>query len=245
MTDALNRAFVGDIEVRSSGDGRTIHGIVVPFGRVATVSDGGRPYQEAFQLGAFAKHLSERRRPVPLLGQHESRKNPLGVSSLLREDAAGLYGEFKVSKTSAGDEAIELARDGAMSFSVGFTPIKHVKREGVVVRTEAGMREASLVTFAAYEDALVGGVRHEDLSDGEAALVRQLLSQGYGPEYITNALAVVRTHNLWSTTPTAEPETLGTSTDAALVEEPAPATPVDVSKSFRSLRLKAREKGVL
>lgn len=226
----ISRAFMSDIEVRSGGDGRTIYGIVVPFDRVATVSDGGRPYQESFQMGAFAKHLQERSRPIPLLGQHEQRKNPLGVSSLLREDAAGLYGEFKVSNTNAGNEAIELARDGAMSFSVGFTPVKHVKRAGVVVRTETGLRETSLVTFAAYEDALVGGVRWDSLDDEQIELLRQYLAQA---------------EQLRSTTPEGEPGSAGTSSDAAQVDEPVQATPLDVSKSFRSLRRLAREKGVL
>ena len=30
MTDTLSRAFAGDIEIRSDGSGRTVHGIVVP-----------------------------------------------------------------------------------------------------------------------------------------------------------------------------------------------------------------------
>jgi phage head maturation protease len=104
--------------------------------------------------------------------------NPLGRATLLREDRAGLYGEFHVSKTAGGDEALELVRDGALdSFSVGFTPIKQVQRNGVTVRTETGIREASLVTFPAYEDALVGGVRWEDFTQEQLDLLRQFMAQ--------------------------------------------------------------------
>ncbi len=160
MSEALSRAFVADIEVRADSEGRTVHGIVVPFDRVARVSDGGRPYDEMFQKGAFAKTIQERGDRVKLLSQHNARSNPLGRASVLREDAAGLYGEFRVSKTAAGDEALELLRDGALdSFSVGFSPIKHRMDGRTTVRTEVGLREASLVTFPAYEGALVGGVR--------------------------------------------------------------------------------------
>lgn len=176
----LTRAFVSDIEVRSDGTGRTVHGIIVPFDRVARVSDGGRPYDEAFQRGAFAKTIGERGARVKLLSHHNARSNPLGRATLLREDSAGLYGEFQVSNTRAGDEALELIRDGALdSFSVGFAPVKHEDRQGIKWRTEVALREASLVTFPAYEGALVGGVRAIDLNpESLAELARMLREAG-------------------------------------------------------------------
>jgi HK97 family phage prohead protease len=214
-----NRAYVTDIEVRADGDGRTIAGVLVPFGRTAVVSDGGPSYQEGFERGAFAKTLRERLNRVKLLSQHNSRSNPLGKATLLREDAAHLYGEFRVSQTAAGDEALALARDGALdSFSIGFTPIKHVRRGRVTWRTEVGLRETSLVTFPAYDDARIEAVRAwEDLSDEEreAAL---LLSQA---------------HDLRSTTPDGEPGAAGTSVEAAPADEPR-------EHSARSISLRTR-----
>lgn len=163
MSESLSRAFVSDIEVRS--DGRTIHGIVVPYDQPATVSDGGRPYREAFQRGAFNQalgHMNGNYAKVKLLSQHQSGRNPLGRATMLRDDTSGLYGEFHVSDTAAGNEALSLVRDGALdSFSVGFSAVKQAKRGDIVWRTEVGIREASLVTFPAYAGALVGGVREE------------------------------------------------------------------------------------
>lgn len=163
--DLITREFAADIEVRSFGDGRTIHGIVVPFDQPAMVSDGGRPYREAFQSGAFRQaigHMGGNYGKVKLLSQHQSGRNPLGRANLLREDGQGLYGEFQVSKTTAGDEALELVKDGALdSFSVGFIPVQHAKRGDVTWRTEAGIREASLVTFPSYPGANIGGVREQ------------------------------------------------------------------------------------
>ncbi len=235
MTTPLSRAFVSDIEVRSDGTGRTVHGIIVPFGRTARVSDGGPSYNEAFERGAFSKTIADRGDKVKLLSQHNSRRNPLGRATLLREDTAGLYGEFHVSRTTAGDEALELLKDGALdSFSVGFGGIRQEKRDGVVWRTEVALREASLVTFPAYEGALVAGVRSwSALSDDE----REELAALY-------AAAI----ELRSTT-LSGPEIIGTSThvDAAATEsEPvAVTTPGDHLKSFRHSRKIAREKGVI
>jgi HK97 family phage prohead protease len=161
--DRLTRATPADLEIRS--DGRTVVGLVVPFGRQARVQDGphGRPYMESFRRGAFARTIAERgAHRVKLLGQHNARSNPLGRATLLREDAAGLYGEFRISQTRAGDEHLALLRDGALdAFSVGFVPVapaaSHWAAE--VERTEVALREVSLVSFPAYADALVSAVR--------------------------------------------------------------------------------------
>ena len=44
----LIRDFVADIEIRSDGTGRTVHGILVPYNTLARVSDGGPAYEEMF-----------------------------------------------------------------------------------------------------------------------------------------------------------------------------------------------------
>lgn len=174
MSD-LKREFSADLAVRSDSEGRTIHGIIVPFGQVARVSDGGPAYDETFQAGAFSKAINEGTAArVKLMTMHDYSKLPIGRAVLLREDSAGLYGEFKVADTQAGNEALALVRDGALdSFSIGFRPVKHVKRGAVTVRTEVAIREASLVTFPAYPAALVGGVR---FTPEELGLLRNLLS---------------------------------------------------------------------
>ena len=57
------------------------------------------------------------------LYQHD-RHEPLGRATELRDDAAGVYGAFRISATRRGDEVLEMLRDGVLdSFSVGFAPI--------------------------------------------------------------------------------------------------------------------------
>jgi uncharacterized protein len=232
MTETLSRTFAGDLEVRASTDGRTVHGIVVPYGQVARVSDGGPAYDEMFAPGAFTRDIQARNgnfSRVKLLMQHNSRE-PIGVATVLREDAAGLYGEFRVSDVSAGNEALQLLRDGVLdSFSVGFRPVAHEKRAGVTVRTKASIRESSLVTFPAYEGALVGGLRaaFEGLSIEERF---ELLRQ-----YESGALP------LPVTTPDEDSDPAARS-----IDDPASATPdATPSLSFRHLRKIAREKGII
>lgn len=161
MAELLTR-FSPDLEVRSGGDGRHVYGLLVPYGPVADVADaGGRPYRERFVMGAFRRTIVERGSRVKLLVAHDHRRLPIGKFTSLTEDAAGLVGEARVSQTAAGDEALELVRDGTVdAFSIGFAPVRdRVADDGVLERTEVALREASLVGLPAYEDALVAGVR--------------------------------------------------------------------------------------
>ena len=177
----LIRDFVADIEIRSDGTGRTVHGILVPYNTVARVSDGGPVYEEMFAAGAFERDIVARNgdyRGVKFLYQHQHNE-PIGRAVELRDDAAGLFGAFRVAKVAKGDEVLELLREGVLdSFSIGFRPIDPapgdpIKMGEPVVRTKAGLRETSVVTFPAYAGALVAGVRAiepEDLHAGAAAV---------------------------------------------------------------------------
>ena len=141
--------FAQDLEVAKGGDGRTVRGIIVPWDTVAMVDDGAGPYAEAFAPGAFDAHIAsvgpER---VKFLRHHKRTEDPIGRATMLRNDAAGQYAEMYVSKTSAGDDILELVRDGVLdAFSIGFRPGDHTDLEDVTYRTRAGLDEASIITF--------------------------------------------------------------------------------------------------
>src|SRR5438105_496144 len=111
MASTLYRLSPSEFELVRAGDGRTITGLAVPFNVVAEVSDGGRPYKEMFRKGAFSRTIAERGDRVKLLAAHEGRTRlPIGRATSLVEDAAGLVGAFRVSKTQAGDDVLELVR---------------------------------------------------------------------------------------------------------------------------------------
>lgn len=155
--------FAADLELAKGGDGRTVRGIIVPWDTVAIVRDADDedPYAEAFAPGAFDRWLGtvgpER---VKFLRHHLRSADPIGRATLLRNDAAGQYGEFYVSKTAAGDDILELVRDGVLdAFSIGFRPGDHTPLKDVTYRTRAALDETSIVTFPAYADARVSGLR--------------------------------------------------------------------------------------
>jgi HK97 family phage prohead protease len=144
-----------------------VFGTVVPFNTVAEVNDGAGPYREMFAPGAFTRSIRQRSEKVKLLTNHDGRKLPVGRAILLEEKKDRLYGEFLVSRNHSHllDDVDDRIVD---SFSIGFRGISAEKRDGVVVRTEAAIREVSIVGFPAYADALIGGVRNdipEDLRD--------------------------------------------------------------------------------
>jgi hypothetical protein len=152
------RNYDATLEIRSEGDGRTIVGIAVPYDVEQRISPN---LVEVFRKGVF-RDVTRAANRVKLLFQHKTDA-PIGRAIMLEERDGGLYGEFRISKTEAGDEALELIRDGVLSnLSVGFQPLKDEKRAGVVNRIKAHLAEVSLVTFGAYGDAAnIVAVRQE------------------------------------------------------------------------------------
>ena len=168
----LHREWTGGISIREAdgGDGRTLVGLAVPFDVPIGVCDFWDDYDEVFRRGAFTKTITDRARPLPLLGFHDRRAFPLGAATRLEESDAGLEAEFHVSATPDGDAALALIRDRALSgLSIGFEPISDKTTRAkdrepaapldLVERTEVRLHEISLVNIPAYADAGVTGVR--------------------------------------------------------------------------------------
>lgn len=159
------RTFTPDLEVRSGGDGRTIVGIAVPYGQPVRIDS---TLVEQFARGAFNHQLRAPHR-VRFAREHLQLGGTLiGVTKVLRDDAAGLYGEWYVSKTPAGDETLELVRDGALrELSIGFREVQNRRLPtGVVERVKADLREVAVVMEGAYgELAVATGVRAATASD--------------------------------------------------------------------------------
>jgi uncharacterized protein len=166
MAEILRRAWSPHLDLEIRGDGRTVYGLAVPFDSPTPIRDRSGTYDEVFRMGAFANTIRERGDRVKFLANHDRQTLPLGKAVMLREDPAGLIGEFRVSATPAGDAALELIRDGVLdALSIGFAPLQSIGREGrdaVVERTEVKLMEVSAVAFPAYEGAVIAGVRSED-----------------------------------------------------------------------------------
>lgn len=162
MTEQLIRSFTPDLEVRSAakgGDGRTIEGIAVPYAQRQQINP---ELVEQFARGAFNHQLRAPNR-VRLARDHVMLGGTvIGKAIELRDDAAGLWGAWRVSATPVGDETLTLVRDGVLDeLSVGFQERQNrVIAGGVVERVKADLFEVSVVLQGAYgQGAAVTGVR--------------------------------------------------------------------------------------
>jgi len=179
------RTFEPDLEVRSGGDGRTIVGIAVPYGKPQRITAG---LVEQFARGAFNHQLREPHR-IRFSREHVQLGGVLiGTTRVLRDDPAGLYGEWYVSRTPAGDETLELVRDGALrQLSIAFRERQNrILPDGTVERVKADAREVAVVMEGAYGDlAVATGIRSaNDTNALMAAGVRSIYLPNSGSTII-------------------------------------------------------------
>lgn len=118
-----------DTEIKADGEKRTVDGYASTFGNLDRDGDIVLP-------GAFAKSIEDRfpAGKIKVLWQH---RDPIGKPIAMAEDAKGLITSAKLSKTSLGDDALELAKDGIVDrLSIGYTVIrKEILIPGIDVAT--------------------------------------------------------------------------------------------------------------
>lgn len=164
MSDKLFRTSSADLVIRS--DGRTVSGIAVPYDTPAEIRELGSSYTEVFRKGAFERTIRERGPArCKFLVQHQRERLPVGRATKLEERDDGLYAEFYVSRTAAGDELLTLIRDKAVDgLSIGFVPIRSSwsRDRQTCERTEVKLLEVSATAWPCYDNAAITGVRQQD-----------------------------------------------------------------------------------
>jgi phage head maturation protease len=157
------RQLTSALHVRDEGDGRTLHGPLLPWGIEARVVDAGRLVVETFARGALAGTVPGR---VPLTATHprDAGTLPIGVTLSIDDRADAAWGEWHVSDTMIGNEVLALARDNVpLGLSIGFTEVAGGSRWSAdrqrVTRTRAALDHIAVVRQPAYEGAGVVGVR--------------------------------------------------------------------------------------
>jgi HK97 family phage prohead protease len=165
------RAFeISDMEVRSEGDGRTLIGRAVPYNRVAALGNGRR---ERFAFGAFSRQVrSGQSHRVNMYQSHRRRLAgdfPIGKTVDLEERSDGLWGIWRMMRSTEADAALEVVRDKLVTgLSVGFS-----SPEGGTVRCRDGVDEVRnarldhmcLTDVPIYEDAEVMAIRAQLLNE--------------------------------------------------------------------------------
>jgi len=138
---------------------RTITGIAVPYGVAATVSDGTEVIFERGSLPVDGK--------APRLYLNHSAESAIGIVTARYDDEEGMMFTAKISKTMAGDEALQLALDGVLdSVSVGVNPTKtRANKDGSITVLAADWIELSMVPVPAFAGAIItdiaASIHHE------------------------------------------------------------------------------------
>ena len=128
---------------------RTLAGVALQYGVEAVVSDGQKV---RFEPGALPL---EGKKPKMYLN-HDST-SPIGLVTARELVGDTVMFEAKISETTLGNEALELAKDGVLdSVSVGILPVEFSFDEaGTMVVTKADWQELSLLPYGAFEAAKV------------------------------------------------------------------------------------------
>ena len=155
-TKESSRLYVKQIpfEMKLDEGKRIVEGYASTFGNKDLVGD-------IVEKGAFAKTIQERfpANQIKVCWQHGE---VIGKPVHMEEDSKGLYVQAKIAKTSLGNDALELVREGVVDrMSIGYNVIqdKYDSQTKTRYLKELRLKEFSLVTFPANEAALVTGVK--------------------------------------------------------------------------------------
>ena len=156
-TKLMFAAAIDQTEVTAD---RTVSARILPFG---DVGDNGNRW--VFAPGSV--HVPAEVRRVKLLADHDSGnlRSLLGAAVSITEQEDGLYGVFRFADTEPANHAIALIKSGILDgVSVGLSFGENVEAEYnsdmdiFFVTSGAILRETSLVSIPAFDDARVEGI---------------------------------------------------------------------------------------
>ena len=137
---------------------RTVSGLVAPYGEIGFTSAG----PVMFERGSIA--ITEASQ-IKLLMQHQADK-PVGRAISFSDSTEGVYGSFKLSSSTRGQDALVLAQENLVSgLSVGVDVTASKPMGDYLLVTAAVLKEVSLVESAAFSSASV-----TDIAAARAAL---------------------------------------------------------------------------
>ena len=137
---------------------RMISGLVAPYGEIGFTSAGPVMFERGSITYAEASDIK-------LLMQHQADK-PVGRAVSFSDSTEGVYGSFKLSSSTRGQDALVLAQENLVSgLSVGVDVTASKPMGDYLLVTAAVLKEVSLVESAAFSSASV-----TDIAAARAAL---------------------------------------------------------------------------
>ena len=156
----METLYIEASSIECSEDRREISGKIVPLG----TGEVGQTNLGAYTFESGSIEIEDPSK-IKLFSQHDMKK-PIGrmTTSEIKDD--GIYATFKLSRSTAGTDALVMASEGLVSgLSIGAEIISSKpSRDGHTVVTAAKLKEVSLVTEPAFKSAQVLEIAAEEAS---------------------------------------------------------------------------------
>ena len=125
---------------------RIVSGLIAPYGEIGNTSAG----PIVFERGSISIPDATK---IKLLSQHQQDK-PVGRAISFSDSTDGVYGSFKLSSSTRGQDALVLAQENLVSgLSVGVDVTASKPMGDYLLVTAAVLKEVSLVESAAFRSA--------------------------------------------------------------------------------------------
>ena len=207
--------FSQEITAADAGS-RTVSGLVAPYGEVGYTSAG----PVVFERGSIAIPDASK---IKLLSQHQSDK-PVGRALSFNDSTEGIYGSFKLSSSTRGQDALVLAQENLVSgLSVGVDVTASKPMGDYLLVTAAVLKEVSLVESAAFSSCSV-----TDIAAARAELIAAT-STSTKTTTINTTIVETETETESEDVMTTAPENTPETTPA---EVSAEAAPVEASRQI-------------
>ena len=207
--------FSQEIQAADAGS-RTISGLVAPYGEVGYTSAG----PVVFERGSISIPEATK---IKLLSQHKQDK-PVGRALAFNDSTEGIYGSFKLSSSTRGQDALVLCQENLVSgLSVGVDVTASKPMGDYLLVTAAVLKEVSLVESAAFSSASV-----TDIAAARAELIAAT-STSTKTTTINTTIVETETETESEDVMTTAPENTPETTPA---EVSAEAAPVEASRQI-------------
>lgn len=154
----METLYIEASSIECSEDRREISGKIVPMG----TGEIGNTNLGAYTFEAGSIEIEDVSK-IKLFSQHDMKK-PIGRMTASETKADGIYATFKLSRSTAGTDALVMASEGLVSgLSIGAEIIaSKPSRDGHTVVSAAKLKEVSLVTEPAFKSAQVLEIAAEE-----------------------------------------------------------------------------------
>ena len=155
----METLYIEASSIECSEERREISGKIVPLG----TGEIGHTNLGAYTFAANSIEIADPTK-IRLLSQHNLQK-PIGRMTAAETRADGIYATFKLSRSSAGSDALIMAQEGLVTgLSIGAEILaSQPSKDGHTVVSSARLKEVSLVTVPAFASSEILEIAAEEV----------------------------------------------------------------------------------